>query len=163
MRLATELLHQIADPNLSSNERAQLRCQLAVRLEQAGDYEAAREAMGELWQGVGARPDIDRLDEESKAEVLMRAGALTGWIGSAGQIEGSQEMAKDLISESVRMFEELGKREKVGEARSDLAVCYWRAGAFDEARVTLQEALSEFDQSDIEQRAIALTWKAEVE
>ena len=38
----------------------------------------------------------------------------------------------------------------MGEARSDLALCYWRSGAYDEARVILQEALREFDESDIE-------------
>jgi len=46
---------------------------------------------------------------------------------------------------------------------SDLAVCYWRAGAYDEARVTLQKAVADFDERDVEQRAIALIWKAEVE
>ena len=93
----------------------------------------------------------------------MRAGALTAWVGSASQLEGSQEMAKDLISESIRIFEELVNRSKVGEARSGLALCYWRAGAFDEARVTLQEALIEFNESDLEQRAIGLLRTALVE
>jgi two-component system, chemotaxis family, chemotaxis protein CheY len=163
MKLPTSTLQELDDVSLSINERAQLRCRLARHQEWAGDFEAAREMLGELWQGVGFRPNVEGLDEESKGVVLMRAGALTGWIGSASQIEGSQEMAKDLISESIRIFEELGNRSKVGEARSSLALCYWRAGAYDEARVTLQEALAEFDESDLEQRAIALLWKAEVE
>ncbi len=163
MRLAKESLREIDSPSLSVNERARLRCRLARHLEAAGDYEAARDAMAELWQGIGTRPVLNGLDDETKAQVLQRVGALTGWLGSAVQIEGSQEMAKDLISESVRMFEKLGMRKRLGEARSDLAVCYWRAGAYDEARVTLQEALAEFDERDVEQRAIALIWKAEVE
>ena len=163
MHLATEILHELDKPSLTVNERASLRCRLARHQESAGDYEAAREGMAELWQGVGARPMLEGLDDDTKAQVLLRVGALTGWIGSAAQIEGSQEMAKDLISESIRMFEELGNRSKVGEARSGLAVCYWRAGSYDEARVTLQEALAEFDERDVEQRAIALIWKAEVE
>jgi CheY-like chemotaxis protein len=163
MYLAKTFLEEIDNPSLTANERASLRCRLARHQEAAGDYDAAREAMAELWQGIGARPVLVGLDDETKAQVLQRAGALTGWLGSANQVEGSQEMAKDLISESVRMFEELGNRNRVGEARSDLAVCYWRAGAYDEARVTLQEALAEFDERDVEQRAIALIWKAEVE
>ena len=61
MRLTTELLHQIGDPNLSANERALVRCQLARRLEEAGDYELAREAMGELWREVGERPALEGL------------------------------------------------------------------------------------------------------
>jgi tetratricopeptide (TPR) repeat protein len=163
MYLATEILHELDKPSLTVNERALLRCRLARQLEEAGDYEAASEVMAELWQGVGARPRVEGLDDETKAYVLLRVGMLTGWIGSAEQIEGSQEMAKDLISESVRIFEELGKRNKVGEARSDLALCYWREGAFDEARVTLQEALAEFDERDVEQRAVALLRQALVE
>jgi tetratricopeptide (TPR) repeat protein len=163
MHLATEILHELDKPSLTVNERARLRCRLAKQLEVDGDYDAAREAMAELWPGVGARPMLEGLDDETKAQVLLRVGALTGWIGSASQIEGSQEMAKDLISESLGVFEELGKRNKVGEARSDLALCYWREGAFDEARVTLQEALAEFNEGDIEQRAIALLRKALIE
>src|SRR5260370_21794 len=163
MNLPTSILQELDDSSLSMNERAQLRCRLARHQEWAGDFEAAREVLGELWQGVGFRPNVEGLDEESKGVILMRAGALTGWIGSASQIEGAQEMAKDLISESIRIFEELGNRSRVGEARSSLALCYWRAGAYDEARVSLQEALAEFDERDVEQRAIALLWKAEVE
>ena len=163
MHLAKVLLDEISDQNLSVNDRALLRCRLARQLEHSGDYEAASEAMADLWQGVGTRPMLEGLDDETAAQVLLRVGALTGWIGSAGQIEGSQETAKDFISESLRMFEKLGQRNKVGEARSDLAVCYWRVGAYDEARVTLQTALSELSESDVEQRAITLIWKAEVE
>lgn len=163
MYLANELLRELETPGLSLNERARIRCRVSKQLEQAGDFEEAREAMAELWQGVGARPMLEGLDEETKAEVLLGVGALTGWIGRARQVEGSQEMAKDLISESARAFEKLGKRNKVGEARSELALCYWRAGAFDEARVILQEALDEFEENDIEQRAIALLRKAIVE
>ncbi len=163
MYLATELLRELDNPDLSESQRALVRCRFARHQERAGDYGVATEALGELWRGVGARPMLKGLDNETKASVLLRVGALTGWIGSAGQMEGSQEAAKDLISESLRTFDELGLRDKVGEARSDLALCYWREGAFDEARVTLQEALDEFDESNVEQRAVALIRSALVE
>jgi len=163
MYLTTALQEEISNPRLSVNERASLQCRLAKHLEQAGEYDSGSEAMGDLWHGVGARPMLEGLDDETKAQVLLRVGALTGWIGSASQIEGSQEMAKDLISESLRMFEQLGTKKKVGEARSDLALCYWRAGAYDEARIILQEALAEFDERDVEERAIALLRQALVE
>ena len=163
MHLANALLRELDTPGLSLNERAHIRCRIAKQLEQAGDYDAASEAMAELWKGVGARPNLEGLDDKKKAEVLLRFGALTGWIGSANQIEGSQEMAKDLISESLRIFDHLGQRSSVGEARSSLALCYWRIGALDEARVTLETALSEFSESDVEQRTITAIWKAEVE
>jgi len=163
MRLATELIKQIADPNLSSNERALLRCQLARQLEEAGDYEGAHEAMGELWQRVGERPMLEGLDELTEADVLLRAGALTGWIGSTRQIENSQEAAKNLLTESILLFETLQEDERVASAQTELAYCYWREGAFDEARVILQQALTRLADVDNETKAVALLRSAIVE
>jgi two-component system cell cycle response regulator DivK len=157
------LAHQLADPNLSTNQRAQLRCQLASQLEDEGDYEAAREAMGELWQEVGERPLLEGLDEETKGAVLLRVGVLTGWIGSAKQVSRAQETAKNLISESIAIFEALPQNSRVAEAQIDLAYCYWREGAFDEGRVMLREALGRLADSDIELRALALLRSAIIE
>ncbi|HKQ51570.1 MAG TPA: tetratricopeptide repeat protein, partial [Pyrinomonadaceae bacterium] len=133
-----------------------MRCQLAKELEDAGNYEAARAAMGELWQRVGEHPRIEGLDRYLAAEVSLRAGSLTGWLGSANQIEGAQEAAKDLISESITIFEALRETEKIAEAHIELAICYWREGAFDEARVTLGQVLSRLADKDSEQKARAL-------
>jgi len=163
MYLATELLRELESPDLSDNDRALLRCELARRQEQAGDYDAASEALAEFWRGVGARPNLEGLKDAARAEVLLRVGALTGWIGSASQIEGAQEAAKDLISESLRLYQARGMRSKAGEAQSDLALCYWRAGAYDEARVMLEEAFRDIDTRNVEQRATTLLRQALVE
>lgn len=156
MNLTSEMLRQIDSPGLGSNERARLRCKLAKELEEAGNYEAARNAMGGLWQRVGEHPALEGLDKYTSAEVLMRAGALTGWIGSVNQIAGTQEKAKDLLSECVALFEALPDMVKAAEAQTELAYCYWREGSFDEARVTLREALNRLTDEDRELKAIAL-------
>jgi len=72
------------------------RCFAAKQLEDAGDYEAARLALGDSWQRVGERPKVNGLTEIARAELLLRAGSLTARIGSAHQIEGALEIAKDL-------------------------------------------------------------------
>jgi tetratricopeptide (TPR) repeat protein len=156
MSATKQLVRQLADPNLSINQRAQLRCRLASQLEDEGDYEEARAAMGELWQRVGERPLVEGLDEETKGAVLLRAAVLTGWIGSANQISGAQETAKNLISETIDIFEASQQSHRVAEAQIDLACCYWREGAFDEGRIMLREALSRLTDSDIELKAKAL-------
>ncbi|HEY6803607.1 MAG TPA: response regulator [Pyrinomonadaceae bacterium] len=155
-----ELLHDLTDQNLSANQRAQARCRLASQLEDEGDYEAAREAMGELWRRIGERPMLEGLDEETKGAVLLRVGVLTGWLGSANQISRAQETAKNLITESILIFEGLRQNSKAAEAQIDLAYCYWREGAFDEGRVVLSEALSRLDGSNIELEAKALLRRA---
>src|SRR2546426_4798802 len=106
----------------SLSERAQSLCARAKALEEAGEFDAARGEIGEFWQRIGERPRVDGLDAIAGAEVLLRAGALSGWIGSARQITGAQELAKDLISEAARIFEEVGLIERVAEARIDLAI-----------------------------------------
>lgn len=163
MIISSQLLHQIADSTLPKDERARLRCQLAKGLEDVGNYEAAREAMGELWSNVGERPQLDGLNQAMAAEVLLRVGVITGWIGSAKQIEGAQRLAKDLISEGIRSFAVLGDTEKIAEAQSDLAVCYWREGAFDEARALLYEALGQLVDSKSEVKAVTLLRTALIE
>ncbi len=163
MPISSQLLHQLADPSLSNNERARLRCQLAKELEDIGNYNAAREAMGELWSRVSERPVLDGLDEPTAAEVLLCAGVLTGWIGSVKQIEGAQDPAKNLISESLTRFEALGDTLKVAEAQMELGHCYWREGALDNARVLLQEAAERLPDEAGDVKAITLLRLAAVE
>ena len=158
-----ELIQQIADPNLTPSERARLYIRLSKELEESGKYEEAREALRELWPRVGERPVLDGLDAATRAEVLCRVGVLTRCIGGAKQIEGAQETAKNLISESLAIFEELHDAEKAAEAQINLAYCYWHQGEFDEARALLRDALSHLPDTDSEVRALALIRYAIVE
>ncbi len=116
-------------------------CDRAKELEDSGEYARAAKALGEWWQGIGVRPDVDDQVARKKAAILSRVGALSGWLGSMQQVPGSQEKAKDLISEGADLFESIGFQKEWAEARCDLAVCYWREGAFDEARVILEDIL----------------------
>lgn len=163
MRVAKDLHGKIADPALTPDERARLRCRLAKRSEEAGDYEGARRSMGDLWARVGERPEPGGLDRATRAEVLLRAGTLTGWIGGAKRIEGSQEIAKTLIGESVAIFAELGEEERVAEAETELAHCHWRQGDTGEARALLRRALGRLADNDCETKAAALIRSAMVE
>jgi CheY-like chemotaxis protein len=163
VNLAKELLSRMADPALTRNQRAQIRCQLAKQQEEVGNYEGARESLRELWGRIGDYPALDELDEATAADVLLRAGVLTGWIGSVKQIEHSQELAKNLINESLRKFEELQHTKKIAEAQTELGYCYWRQGAFDEARIRLKYALGRLDDKDGDLKAIALLRLASVE
>jgi tetratricopeptide (TPR) repeat protein len=144
--ISSNILRILENSYLNPTDKALMRCEVAKELETAGDYEGARDALGELWRGVGQRPVLDGLDEKARAFLLLRAGSLTGWLGSSEQIAGSQEAAKDLISESIRELETLGMTSKVAEAQSEMALCYWREGSFDEARVILGGARERLDE-----------------
>lgn len=142
MTLADERLKGLDNTSLTAEERALLRCQVAAELIHIGKYEKAREALGELWRGTGQRPNVEGLAERTRAEVLFQAGVLSGWIGASKQVVGAQEAAKDLISESAALFERLGDYNRSAAAHADLALCYWREGAYDEARTMLEGVAS---------------------
>lgn len=116
-------------------------CLKAQELEESGQFEAAREELRDVWHRIGERPSLSRLSPLVAALVLLRAGTLSGWIGSAHQIAGAQEAAKNLITESIELFEQLSESERANNARIDLAICYWREGALDEARVMLRDTI----------------------
>ena len=161
-------LHKTTSPEVSGlepsfSDEARLRCAQAKKQEEAGNFEAARQHLQGLWQRVGERPELKGLDDSARAEVLLRAGTLTGWIGTTQQIPGAQEIAKDLVSESAALFTQLGLTERTAEAHIELAICYWREGAFDEARITLQDVLAQLGESESEIRLRALLNAAAVE
>ena len=127
--------------HFSANEEASLRCRKALELRDCGDYDGARDAMAPLWAGIGSRPETEELHSSVVPEVLLCAGILTGWLGSRNEVKEADDYARDLITESIRLYEELGDSMKVAEARTELAHCYWRTGAHDEARILFSTAL----------------------
>ena len=152
-----------AGATTSRDEDALRCCALSNSFLKTGDYEGAVEALEGLWRGARARPATEGLGACAAAEVLVQAGRLTSALGGARRIEGAQEAAKNLLSEGAGIFERLGDARKMAEARTDLGVCYWREGAFEEARVVLRAALGGLGREDAEQRALALIRLAIVE
>lgn len=127
--------------HLTANERALMRCRTALELKDKGDYGNAREVMTPLWKRVGEHPEVDGLDASVAAEVLICVGILTSWIGSKEGIEQAQELAKNLIGEGITFYESVGDVTRVASARAEIAYCYFREGALNEARIMLTEAL----------------------
>lgn len=153
MNLADTRLKELDNPSLTHDERTLLRCRLASEFIHTGQYETAREALGGLWQGVGIRPELERLKPQTAAEVLLQSGVLSGWLGRVQHVSGAQERAKDLISEALRTFQSQLQHAKVSEAQYELGMCYFRLGAYDEARVVLDEALDGLGEEDTDLRA----------
>ena len=161
--LASESQHRqtVAADNL--DRIAAAHCERAKELEEAGRYAEAAVCLEQFWRGVGLRPEVEGLAAGAAAEVLVRAGSLTGWLGTLEQKAGAQEFAKDLIGEGASILEGLGETSKAAEARVLLAVCYWREGAIDEARAVLRDVLARNDGRDAEVEGRALLALAMVE
>ena len=155
MTLLASRLRQLENRGLSVDRHAELSCEIAKEFENRGEYEAARQALGSYWPGIGERPNLEGLEQSMAAEVLLRVGVLTSAIGSIAQLKDAQETAKDLISNSLTLFEAQRYKKKIAEAQTELALCYWRTGEFNEARDLLKEALSHLTtQSELKAKAV---------
>jgi len=144
-QLHIELVEQQTYDTLSPNDCVQSECALAKKLEDAGEYEKAKAVLSEVWLKVGQRPRLTGLDLHTQGLLLLRVGALTGWLGGSSGLSNAQEKAKNLICEASRLFESLSQPLNVIEAHYELSLCYWREGAYDEARVILHTALQMLD------------------
>jgi len=142
--------------------RAELCCDLARDFEGRGEYDEAREVLSAFWPDIGERPNPEGLDQRLAAEVLLRAGVLTGIIGSSRQIADAQETAKNLITESLTIFQSQRLRNKAAEAQVELALCYWRTGDYNNAVDVLKLALEQLT-ADSELKAKAIIRKAIVD
>jgi tetratricopeptide (TPR) repeat protein len=162
MNILPSLLVQLENPHLNRKQRAELSCHIAQELEDVGDYKGACEALNEFWPRVGDKPRLSGLSQSTAANLLLRAGTLTGWIGNSRQLNGAQEHAKNLITESIHIFESLSFTKKILEGQTELAYCYWREGGYDEARVILKEVIDQLT-TDSELKAKAILRSAIVE
>jgi len=127
--------------SLSANDEALLRCKTALEQKDRGDYEGAQRTMRPYWSRLGEAPNTRGLERSVGAEVSLCVGILTGWIGSKNQVPDAQETAKNLITQSIASFETVRDVVKVAVAESEIAFCYWREGAMNEARSWLYDAL----------------------
>lgn len=155
-------LAKLDSSDLTRNESARLRCEAALELKDRGEYDRARDVMRPFWQTFGERPNTAGLHGSIAAELLLVVGILTRWIGSKNQVKESSQIASDLISESITYWESQTDAWKVAAARAELAMCYWREGALDNARVMFTEALKRLT-AEGNTRANALIALAEVE
>lgn len=142
MSLRTSLLRELENSTLSVNARVERCCEATRDLENRGEYEEAQKVLRDYWPRIGEAPKIADLEESTAAELLLRAGVLTGIIGAQRQIPDAQEIAKDLITQSQSIFEARQAVKKIAEARTELGYCYWRTNDLEESRDCLKEAVS---------------------
>ena len=155
MTLRASLLRELESPNLSADRGAILSCELAKQFEYKGEYEEARKALSKYWQRIGERPNVGGLEPTSAADLLLRVGVLTGIIGSKNQITDIHEAAKNLITESLHIFEAVPYPKKIAEAQTELALCYWRTGEYDNASGLLKLALNQLiTDSELKAKAV---------
>lgn len=112
------------------------------KLERCGRYEEALAELRHIWEDTNAFPDVEDYAPRPAAEIILRCGALIGFIGHNKQIPDSQEKSKNLLTEARNRFLNIYDVEKIAECENYLALAYIRTGEIVEAEAWIEEALS---------------------
>src|SRR5262245_18029040 len=158
----TAVIRNINPPHLTNNEEVLGSCAIAREKLEIGDYDAGCAAL-QSWWNLGEWPKQRGLNNSASAELLLIAGTLSGWVASCKQTSGGRKPAEALLSGAIAIFEQLGEKVRAAEGRIELACCYYHQGSFDLARATLQSALGDITEDELELRSIGLIRLAVVE
>ncbi len=112
------------------------------RLERCGKYDEALVELRDIWNDTTKFPDVEEYESRTAAEIILRCGALIGFLGHNKQIPNSQEKSKNLLTEARNRFLDIYDVEKVAECENYLARAYWQTGELTEAEIWIEEALS---------------------
>lgn len=117
-------------------------CRAAEQAEVTGNYQSGLDELVEFWDYLNPEkpPRIADLPERTQAELLLRAGALFGYL--VGSNEKKQEFSKDLLTQAFYKFKHLGDEAKQAECANYLAVSYLRLGNMDESNIWLAVGLA---------------------
>jgi signal transduction histidine kinase/FixJ family two-component response regulator len=146
----------------TQSEEVLERCILAREKLELGDYDAGCAAL-QPWWTIGEWPKQAGLSQLAAAELLLTAGALSGWVASTRQVDGGQNCAERLLSGAVALFDNLDELARSGEALAELGYCYYRQGLFDLARNVLRSSLEKLTDRETELKGIVLVRLASLE
>ncbi len=149
-------------PTLNVHEKVLASCVSARESIESGDYDSGCAALS-AWWSIGKWPEQTGLNIEAAAELLFTSGLLTALIASTKQSPGGQKPAEGLLHGSISLYEQLGWKNRVAEARIELACCYFWQGLFDLARQIGRSALELISPDDYELLSVGLIRLALVE
>jgi transcriptional regulator with PAS, ATPase and Fis domain len=147
---------------IESAEVAEI-CRQVGDYDDRGEYDAAANALGGWWEGVGVRPAVECLGRLEAAAILFSVGLLTSRIGHAQQLAGAPEAAKELLGEARHIFMSEGEVAGAAAAHIEIGTCYWCQSYVDEARIIFRLAVSEIDEHNALLKAKALLRLAQAE
>lgn len=93
------------------------------------------------WANENYLPETDDLHSLEAAELLLRFGSLLGYHGHFKKIKDSQLRARNILTNVLLVFDELGDEASAAECENHIALTYSRTGEFAEARAWLDAAM----------------------
>ena len=105
-----------------------------------------REILSAFWENTDQDPDVASFQPNAQAELLRLCGVFLSQFGRARGLPDYQLRAKDLLTRSAEIFEDVQRPDKAAEAKVCLANCFWFLGEIAEYDDILQAVEADFDE-----------------
>ena len=122
--------------------QATLLLKKLFKFERCGKYDEALVQLRDIWEDTTTFPKVEEFEPRTQAEIILRCGALIGFLGHIRQVRNGQEKSKNLLTEARSRFLDIYDVEKIAECENYLALAYWRTGELVEAETWIEESLS---------------------
>lgn len=113
-----------------------------LTFERCGKYEEGLALVKDFWPDKSLLPDISRFESREAAEMLLRCGAVFGFLGHIKQLPNAQEKSMNLLTTAHERYLDIYDVARIAECEIYLALAYWRTGELKEARSYVETALA---------------------
>ncbi len=112
----------------------------SLKAEMSGNYLNAYQLLSVFWNDFRVNPDTAELSDDIVAEIFLRCGSISGYLGRSGKIFEAQETSRALLFEAKQKFLNLQLSSKEAECDNYIALSYERTGEINIAREYLENA-----------------------
>lgn len=116
----------------------------AREAEACRDIAGMRKILEPIWPDIDDEPEFSGYPLEVEARLDRTAGFLLTYTAKSRGIASYHPRAKDLLTRSIRLFEDAGLGDEAAEARVILAFAFWHAGEVAESGLILNELERQF-------------------
>lgn len=107
-----------------------------------GDYSRAYQLLAVFWNDFRIKPDIRELPADIVADIYLRCGSIAGYLGRSKRLTDAQEISRNLITEAMERFIQLGAETKIAECENYLSLSFERVGDVKNAEIFLESAFN---------------------
>ena len=111
-----------------------------LHAEMSGDYSRGYQLLSVFWNDFRVKPNTAELSEDIVAEIFLRCGSISGYLGRSGKISEAQEISRTLLFDAKQKFFQIRMEAKEAECDNYISLTYERIGDIKTAREFLENA-----------------------
>lgn len=133
------------------------------------NLELSQSIFAPIWDDISQDPDLDHFEPKTRADLYRLCGFFLSFYGYSKSLPDFQLRGKDLLTQSIELFDIVDLPDSSAEAQVMLALCYWYSGEIEESEAILSSIEQTFQGNELHpvylqikvNRLMAMYWKGQ--